>query len=96
MNHLKHLRAAGPALTAAAAALLLNAAALAALSQLPTRGEQVLASAYAPQFAALDRAPGTGLHPVAASASTSLHLRLARMAHSWLGHGRPTAASGPV
>jgi len=96
MNHLMHFRAARPALTAAAAALLLNAMALAGLSQLPTRGEQLLASATAQQFAGLDRTADARPPPLAAAEPVSLHLRVARLAHRWLGHGRPTAARGPV
>ena len=101
MNPLIHFRAAQPTLTAAAAALLLNAAALASLSQLPTRGERLLAYADTQQLASLDQSTPAALHPDVRVGGWvghhSLQDRLARLAHRWLGiDGQPTAARRPV
>ncbi len=95
MNKLMLWRTAHPAASAGAAALLLHAAALASLAQLPTRGERLLAYDYSQQLASLEQSPATALHPTAGHGDA--HTRLARLAQRWL-HlgGKPTAARVPV
>jgi len=86
---------------AAAAALLLHAAALASLTQLPTRGERLLAYDYSQPLASLEQSPAAALHPTATAGVTvghgDAHTRLACLAQRWL-HlgGKPTAARVPV
>lgn len=97
MNKLMLWCTARPAAGAAAAALLLHAAALASLVQLPTRGERLLAYDYSQQLASLEQSPAAALHPTATAGHGDAHTRLARLAQRWL-HlgGKPTAARVPV
>ena len=91
MNKLMLWCAARPAASAGAAALLLHAAVLASLVQLPTRGERLLADAYPQQFASLQASPA------AAAGHHGAQTRLARLAQRWL-HlgGEPATTGGPV
>lgn len=95
MNKLMLFCTAHPVAGAGFAALLLHAAALASFSQVPTRGERLLAYTYSEQFAVADRSAVAA--PQAATVVRGPHSRLARFAHRWLHLGaEPTAARGPV
>jgi len=97
MNQSMRFQARRPLATAAVAALLLNGAALASLSRLPTRGERLLAVADTQAFAELAQQPATGMYPAAMAGHTSLHDRLERLAQRWLSlGGKPATVHGPV
>jgi len=97
MNQSIRFQARRPMATATVAALLLNGAALASLSRLPTHGERLLAVADTQPSTELAQQPATGMYPTAMAGHTSLHDRLARLAQRWLSvGGKPATVHGPV